>query len=86
VIPVLISTIRSLDGYFEALLNHFWVHRLCEVKAPPDGPRLGQQVIDSSAVYVFNSSENCLEMPNAHGERPALWAGPLHHAVRRRRS
>jgi len=41
VIPVLISTIRdsadgrtlrrSLDGYFEALLNHFWLHRLCEV-------------------------------------------------------
>ena len=33
VIPVLISTIRSLNGDFEALLNHLWFNRLRKVKA-----------------------------------------------------
>jgi hypothetical protein len=52
VIPILISTIRGLDGELEALLNHLWLHRPAEVKAPPDRPRRGQQVIDSSAVHL----------------------------------
>jgi hypothetical protein len=56
VIPVLISTIRGLDGDFEALLNHLWLHRPAEVKAPPHRPRRGQQVIDSSAIHVLISS------------------------------
>ena len=42
VISVLISTIRSLDGDLEALLNHLWLHRPAEVKAPPDRPSRGQ--------------------------------------------
>jgi len=33
VIAVLISAIRSLNGEFQALLNHCWLHRPAEIKA-----------------------------------------------------